>query len=237
MQSQIQKLASLAAIDAELDELDEEYGDLPEQVKKAEKKLVQRKMITEETEGILRDVREFKSNSKVTLLELKEKEEKLAKQQFLVRNNKEFDAITKEIEHIRYEYNRLTDEMRTVGVKEENLEKMLEQQKKDVLEAESELREIQQDLEIISSDQNDEVSDLRKGRQNLVLEISGSIMEVYGRIRTLHRDAVVKIRKNSCSGCFSAVPPQRIVEIRNNLDKVFYCENCGRILYPEEINV
>ena len=237
MQSQIYKLATLSYIDAELDELEEEYGDLPQQVKDAELKVQERQELADETEGILNDVREFKKNSQVTLAELKTKEEKLSKQQFLVRNNKEFDAITKEIEHIRFEYNRLSDEMRTVGVKEENLLRMLDQQKHDVKIVENELKDKKEELEDISSDQNEEVGNLRKKREKVIKEIDSSVMEIYGRIRTLHHDACVMVKKNSCSGCFSAVPPQIIVEIRNNLNDLYYCENCGRILYPEELGI
>lgn len=235
MQSQIYRLAALAYIDAELDELEEEFGDLPQQVKDAEQKVHDRRALAEETEGILNDVREFRANSQETLSELKRNEDKLAKKQFHVRNNKEFDAITKEIEHIRFEYNRLTDEMRTVGVKEENLLRMLEQQKHDVTIVEAELKDKEEVLEDISSDQNEESGSLRTKRKDLVKEIESDVMEIYGRIRTLHNDACVQVRKNSCSGCFSAVPPQKIVEIRNNLNRIYYCENCGRILYPEEV--
>jgi predicted nucleic acid-binding Zn-ribbon protein len=120
MQNQIHYLAALSYVDQKLDELSEEFGDLPDKVKASKRTVDELKAIVEETESILNNVRQFTSNSKVTLQELREKEEQLSKQQFLVRNNKEFDAITKEIEHVRHEHTRLIDELRTVGIKEEN---------------------------------------------------------------------------------------------------------------------
>jgi len=235
MESQIYYIAALALIDSNLDELQEEFGDLPVKVKEIEKRLTDRKALVAETEGILDDVRKFTANSKVALQDMKTREEKLAKQQFLVRNNREFDAITREIEHIREEHNKLTGELRTVHVKEENLLKTLEEQKNKVKEAEEELEERTVELDVITSDQNEEVKQLIKRHKSTEKNAEKEILAEYNRIRMHNKDACVQIKKNSCSGCFSSVPPQKIVEIRNNLDKLYLCENCGRILYPEEI--
>jgi hypothetical protein len=193
--------------------------------------------IVEDTENILKELRKFVKDSKLTIKDLKDKEEKLAKKQFLVRNNKEFDAITKEIEQSRIDHNKLIDEIRIAGVKEENLLKTLEDQRIEAKNAEIELKERAEELERISSDQNEEVKVLYKVRTKYFDAIKKTHIKDYQRIRTHYHDAVVRVRKNSCSGCFSAVPAQKIVEIRNNLDTLFTCEQCGRILYPEEIEV
>lgn len=237
MESQIELLTALAYIDSNLDDLEEEFGDLPVRVGKIENKLLKQKNIVEETVKILEDVRKFSSDSKATLIDLKDKEEKLAKKQFNVRNNKEFDAITKEIEHVKSEHSRLLDELRTVGVKEENLRGMLETQKKDVEETEKELEEAKEELEEITSDQNEEVKQFHDKRREIAEQIEPEYLEEYERIRTQMNDAVVSVKRNSCSGCYSAVPPQIIVEIRNNLDSIYHCEACGRILSPGEVSV
>jgi predicted nucleic acid-binding Zn-ribbon protein len=237
MESQIHLLTALSFIDGQLDELEEEFGDLPIRINKIETKYNKQKKLVEETTTILEDVRKFTVDSKATLIELKDKEEKLSKKQFNVRNNKEFDAITKEIEHVKKEHSRILDELRTVGVKEENLKIMLESQKKDAAETEAELKEAQEELDDIASDTNDEVKILKTKRKEIESQINKKFIEEYKRIRTQMKDAVVQIRRNSCSGCFNSVPPQIIVEIRNNLDSAYHCEACGRILSPEEISV
>lgn len=233
--TQIYNFACLAYIDSLLDEYQEEFGDLPGKVKRLKHRVNELNSLVEESESTLKELRKFVKDAKITIKDLKEKEEKLSKKQFLVRNNKEFDAITKEIEQTRANHNILIDEIRVSGIKEENLIKLLEQQKNDVKEAELEFKEKATELEKISSEQNEEVKVLYKVRTKYLNKINKDYIKEYQRIRTHHHDAVVRIRKNSCSGCFSAVPPQKIVEIRNNLDTLYHCEQCGRILYPEEI--
>jgi len=237
METQIHFLTALSFIDGQLDELEEEFGDLPIRVAKIESKLEKQIKLVEETKRILDDVRKFTTDSKATLIELKDKEEKLAKKQFNVRNNKEFDAITKEIDHVKKEHSRILDELRTVGVKEENLKVMLETQKNDADETDAELVEAQKEYDEIASDTNDEVKLLKVKRKEIEAKIDKKYIEEYKRIRTQMNDAVVQVRRNSCSGCFNSVPPQIIVEIRNNLDTAYHCEACGRILSPEEISV
>ncbi len=235
--SQIYNFACLAYIDSILDDYQEEFGDLPDRVKKMKHNVNELEAIVEETEGILKELRKFSKESKTTLKELKDKEERLSKKQFKVRNNKEFDAITKEIEQTREAHNKLIDELRVAGVKEENLLKTLEQQKEDAKKAKGELKEKESELREISSNQNEEVNVLYDVRKKYFNNIKKEYIQEYQRIRTHHKDAAVQIRKKSCSGCFSQVPPQIIVEIRNNRDTIYHCEQCGRILYPEEIQV
>ena len=235
--SQICNFACLAYIDTILDDYQEEFGDLPVKVKKLKHKYNELNEIVEETQDIIKELKKFVKDSKITIKELKDKEDKLAKKQFKVRNNKEFDAITKEIETTREQHNKLVDELRTAGLKEENLLKTLDQQKKDTQEVKDGLDEKSEELRKISTDQNEEVKLLYKVRDKYFKKISSENIKDYQRIRTHHKDAVVKIRKDSCSGCFSTIPPQIIVEVRNNIDTIYHCEQCGRILYPDEYEI
>ena len=214
MSSLATMLATMSDIDSTLDDLKEELGDLPQQVKDAEEYVRAKSKHTEKAENDLKEIESFKINSGNRLLEIKDKEDQLAQQQFNVRNNKEFDAITNEIEMLRDERNKIYDEQRTVGVKEENLRSILEESKKEL-------------------DHNDEILQHTKKRAEMAHAIAADVLAEYERIRTFHKDAAVKVRKNSCSGCFSKVPPQRIVEMRNKPDAMFLCEHCGRILLGE----
>lgn len=237
MKSEIQYLAELSIVDLKLDELQEDCGDLPQKIRKQEKRYNDLLKIVKETEEILNETKKFKVESKLTLQTLKEKEENLADKQFNVKNNKEFDAITKEIDHTRSETTRLTDALREAGVKEENLTNMLENQKKDAENANTELQALQAELDEISSDQNEDLQILKKKRAEIVEQISEEGYAEYTRIRHLHHDAVIPAKRNSCTGCYSMIPPQKNVELRNSEDKIFYCENCGRIIYTEELPI
>ena len=235
MKSELQFLAELSLIDVKLDELQEDCGDLPNKIKSLERKYNEAVAKVNETQQILSDIKKFKVDSKLTLQALKEKEEKLAAKQFNVKNNKEFDAYTKEIDFTRSEFVRLTDELRMAGVKEENLTNMIESQNNDSAEAKTELDSVQKELDEVASDQNEELLKLKSIRKKIITNISHDTNTEYTRIRTLHHDAVMPVRKNSCSGCYSTIPAQKNVELRNNLDSIFYCENCGRIIYTDEL--
>lgn len=235
METQIYNIALLAAIDERLDEMLEDYGDLPEQIKSIEIKLNEKKLLVEETESILNEIKNFVSQAKLTLVEMKDKEEKLSQQQFKVRNNKEFDAITNEIAHIKQEHEKLYDRLRTEGVKQENLMNILEGQQKDVDAVQKELKEKYDEAKRLSGDQNEELTFLQNKRLKTIDLIKSKFIKDYERIRSMHRDAAVTIRKSSCTGCFSTVPAQVIVEVRNHPNQTFYCENCGRVLLPDDL--
>ena len=235
MKSELQNMAELAVIDQKLDDLQEDCGDLPKKIKKLERQFYEEVATVKETEQILGDVNKFKADAKNSLQIIKDREVQLAEKQFNVKNNKEFDAITKEIDHSKSEYIRLTDELRNVGVKEENLLHLLETQKQAVESSQKELEDAQNELEVITKDQNEDLTLLRNKRKEIVATLSQHWYCEYIRIRTLHHDAVVPVRKNSCTGCYSTIPPQKNVELRNNEGKVFYCENCGRIIYTDEM--
>lgn len=237
MSTQNHYLGALSLVDQKLDELNEEFGDLPELEKDKQREFINAKILVEETEGILKELTHFVSVAKITLVELKEKEEKLSKQQFLVRNNKEFDALSKEIENLKQEHNTLSTKLRSEGIKEENLERILDEQKGNCDSLELELRRIKESIEELAGEQKQVVRDLRKTKDKIESKIIIANLKEYNRIRVNHNDTAVQIKRNCCSGCFNAVPPQRIVEIRNNKNKLYLCEHCGRILLSDDLEI
>lgn len=235
METQIERIAALAYIDEQLDDLMEEFGDLPEKVRQREEKVKETTAIYEETENILNDIKKFVASAKKALVELKDKEEKLTKQQFQVRNNKEFDAITSEIAHIQNEHAKLVDKMRTEGLKEENIKRILEDQKVEREAAKYSLEDTKKEVDKLASEQNEQLEYLKKKREKLLKAIEKKNILEYERIRKHHPDAAVRIIRNSCNG--TVIPSQVIVEVRNNKNKIFLDEHSGRILIPEEVEI
>jgi len=233
MESQIHFIAALSFIDEKLDELHEDFGDLPDMI--ADKKVIveKAKSVKEETEGILDELRKFISYAKLKLVENKDKEEALAKKQFMVKNNKEFDAITSEIKHLKNEHDELSTKLRVEGLKEESLRNILIEQAETFENENIELNEMKEEYDGVAEDQEAEVKDYKKKRKKIVPHIKKDFIEEYSRIRETYKDAAVAVKKGSCKGY--KVPPQLIVEIRNNLDRIFIDEHSGRILIPEEV--
>jgi len=139
MEEQLQLLAQLAAVDAELDELHDELGDLPAEVKKIEKVVRARQDAVDVTQAAIDELNQLRSTAHVTVQESHDKEQKLAQQQFQVKNNREFDAITKEIEHLKQQRADLDERLRTAGVTEENLTATLQQQQAELDEVHARL--------------------------------------------------------------------------------------------------
>lgn len=237
MELQITLLARLATIDTQLDELHDDLGDLPVEVKKHEQAVRERTLIVERTLQSIKDLEALRGNSHVQHQELTDREQRLTDQQFQVKNNREFDAITKEIEHAKAERAQLDDALRTASVKEENLKATLEQQQRDLDEARALLQGKEKELELVSGENNDDLKKFITMRRDLVSRIEPGIETEYERIRTFHREAAVPLRRGSCSGCYSAIPSQRVMEMKYNREKIYTCENCGRILFPEDLTV
>lgn len=233
--SNIEQIAKLAIVDRNLDDLEEEFGDLPQKLREQEDKVSSHNSLVEETTEILKELVDFCKSTKKILVELKDKEDALSKQQFLVRNNKEFDAITSEIKYIKEEYATLSDKLRSEAIKEENLKNILEEQKAEFQKEKIVLDELEKEVSVLSKDQDDELKQLNDVRGKILEQIETEMYLDYKKIRSYHKEAAVRIKKNHCTGCFSSIPAQLVVEIRNNLDKIHKCENCGRILIPEEI--
>jgi len=237
MEKDISILAKIAFIDKVLDDFEDELGDLPKSIKTKEANVSDIKAKIAETEQITNDVRVFVATAKSTLIALKEKEDKLSQQQFLVKNNKQFDAISAEIKTLKDEHEKLAVKMRTEGMKEANLIVICQAQKKELEKSIAELAELNQQFDAMSAEHSDEVQVYNRARKNLRVLISDSLYDRYAAIRKRNNDAAVPVQRFACMGCFRQIPQQIIVEMRNQLDRIFQCENCGRLLIPEWVVV
>jgi predicted nucleic acid-binding Zn-ribbon protein len=235
MNEQITLLAHLAVIDVRLDELHDELGDLPQEVKALELVVREKVLAVEGTQAKLNDLEHLRGTGHVSMQEMHDKEVKLAEQQFQVKNNREFDAITKEIDHIKGERSSLEDRMRTASVSEENLQATLERQNAELEVARIMLRDKEQELDSLTGDSNIELKKFIAMRLKVIAKVDDTLEAEYERIRTFHREAAVSIRRGSCSGCYSAIPSQRIMEMKHNRERMYTCENCGRILITEDV--
>jgi len=233
MESQIQFIAALSYIDEKLDELHEDFGDLPDMIAEKEKVVQEAKNTMEETSNILEEIRKFVAFAKVKLVENKDKEAELSKKQFMVKNNKEFDAITSEIKHLKTEHEELFTKLRVEGLKEENLINILKEQTHHYETENEDLQDMKEEYDGVAEDQESEVKDYKEKREKIIPYIKDEFIQEYSRIRETYNDAAVMVRKGSCKGY--KIPPQLLVEIRNNLDKIFIDEHSGRILIPEEV--
>lgn len=155
---------------------------------------------------------------------------KYQEQQLNVRNNREYDAITKELElqdlEIQVSKKKIGEAQFTIENKNKDvdeLKEVLKDRKKDLAQKNSE-------LETIVSESESEENKLKSEREKATKKIDDRILKSYQKIRENAKNglAVVMVKRGACGGCFNIVPPQRQADIREK-KKLIVCEHCGRI--------
>jgi len=161
---------------------------------------------------------------------------KYEEQQMNVRNNREYDSLSKEIEFQGLEMQLSEKRIREFSFELSNL-------KEEIQQAQVELVDKRNDLEVKRAELDDIVAETQKEEQQLLTRsednkryIEDRLLAAYGRIRRNARNglAVVQIERDACGGCFSKIPPQHQLDIRMH-KKIIVCEYCGRILVDQEI--
>jgi predicted nucleic acid-binding Zn-ribbon protein len=229
-------LFELQSIDDQLDELEELRGDLPNAVEVLEEKIsaIKESVVNKETEQ-KESLKKRKENDN-EIEKLKENQKKFKAQLYQVRNNKEYDALTKEIDHTDELISKLEAENDALADLSKNLTDEIESVKPQLDELNEELKVKQADLKVIIKANEKEEAKLREKRKQIETLTKKADHSVYMRIRKAKKGmAVATIKRSACSGCHNIVPPQRQLEIRRN-NKLFFCEYCGRILVSTEVS-
>jgi uncharacterized protein len=233
--NRLKTLYQLQLIDDQLDVLEELRGDLPNTVRELENRIQEMKDDIQSKESQQKESLEKKQSNETEIERLLENQKRFKAQLYQVRNNKEYDALTKEIDHSEEQISKLEAECDALA----DLNKSLTSQVEEILpaldELQKELKEKEADLkEIIKANEREE-SKLLAERKKIEEQVKKPDISVYMRIRKAKKGkAVVTIKRSACSGCHNIVPSQRQLEIRRN-NKLFFCEYCGRILVSQEI--
>jgi hypothetical protein len=225
----------LQLVDDQLDKLEELRGDLPNMVRSLENNINAYRTEISEKEIAQKESVEKRAQNEEEVEKLKESQKKFKAQLYQVRNNKEYDALTKEIDHSDEQIAKLEAENNALADLSKSLSEQIEEVKPKLTELEDELKEREADLkEIIKANENEEAVLLAERKKNEE-QVKKPDLSVYMRIRKAKRGkAVSTIKRSACSGCHNIVPSQRQLEIRRNT-RVFTCEYCGRILISQEI--
>jgi predicted nucleic acid-binding Zn-ribbon protein len=228
-------LYQLQNIDNQLDELEELRGDLPNMVRELEEKIVGMINDIQVKESEQKDSLKKRDHNEDEIEKLKENQKKFKAQLYQVRNNKEYDALTKEIDHTEEQINKLEAENDSLADKSKVLTQEIEEINPKLDELKKELKEKETDLKDIVKANEREESKLLEERKKIEGQVKKSDISAYARIRKAKKGlAVATIKRSACSGCHNIVPSQRQLEIRRN-NRLYFCEYCGRILVSSEI--
>lgn len=235
MIDRLKTLYELQSIDDQLDQLEELRGDLPLTVNDLSARIKEKQDQIDAMEKEKNNSVEKRKTNDEEVEKLTENLKKFKAQLYKVRNNKEYDALTKEIDHSEETIDKLINENSALEELMEKLKIQIQELKPAVDELNEELKEKEAELKkIIKSNEREEVK-LREEREKVVVHVKKNDLNTYMRIRKAKGGkAVVVVERSACSGCHNVVPPQRQIEIRQS-KRIFNCESCGRILVASEI--
>jgi predicted nucleic acid-binding Zn-ribbon protein len=237
VEEKLKSLIHLQKIESKLDEIQILKGELPIEVKDLEDEIAglsaRRVRIEEEINGI----QEFINTRNEAIKESQALIIKYEKQSDNVKNNREYEAINKEIENQTLEVKLAEKHIKDAN--EDLLEKSLQHDKvnKQIEAKEKNLEHKRSELDKIIADTEKEEKAINKDISKSRESVDERLLTSYERIRKSYRNglAVVPIQRDSCGGCYNSIPPQRQSEIRQR-KKIIICENCGRILVDSDLH-
>jgi len=230
------QLYELQLIDSQLDELEELRGDLPLAVNNLKSQLntidelVKSKTTEKETSS------QKRINNEEEIERLNENLKKFKAQLFQVRNNKEYDALTKEIDNSEATIEKLIVENLNIENNMSKLNNEIEELTPELDKLNEELKIKTEDLtKIITANEKEEIK-WREKREKLAELIKKPDLNTYMRIRKAKNGvAIAVVNRSACSGCHNIIPSQRQLEVKQN-KRIYSCESCGRILVSTEIS-
>jgi predicted nucleic acid-binding Zn-ribbon protein len=152
-------------------------------------------------------------------------------QQANVKNSREFDSLSKEIENQNLDMELAEKYIREFSLLLKDRKEKLEQTKLDFEDRQKDLEAKNKELEVIVKETAKEEEALRKKAEQISGQIDARVLSAYKKVRNNARNrlAVVTVKRDACGGCFNKIPPQRQLDIKMS-KKIIVCEYCGRIL-------
>jgi len=227
----LEKLVQLQIVDSQMHDLEIAKGDLPETVNKLTEEVNSLEKYISEKGKALKDAQLERRNLDGLVNLSSEKLKKLQNQLYDVTTNREYDALTTEIETEKNNIEDNENKILELFSFEEDTAKEIETKKKELTKLKKELKENDTELKKLIKLNQGKENRLLNERENIIVRVNKRLLNNYIRIHKYHKNglAVVPVSRNACGGCYNTIPPQKLVEIRK-MDKVITCEVCGRIL-------
>ena len=234
MYEKIVALYELQKIDSQIDEINKVKGELPLEVEDLEDTVAG---LNTRLDNINREIEELASLTKQRQREIEEANALIARykeQQGIVRNNREFDSLEKEIEYQLLEITLAEKRLKEYAATMKTKKALIDQTNELVEERTIDYKAKKEELESIEAETAQQVAELTAEAEKAKMPIDERLLTAYNRIRkNVHNGlAVVTVTRDACGGCFNRIPPQRQVDIRQG-KKLIVCEYCGRILVAE----
>lgn len=238
VEEKLRALFQLQKIDSAVDQIKTLRGELPLEVQDLEDEI---EGLETRVAKVNEEVSEFEksiSEKKGVISDSKALIAKYESQQSNVRNNREFDSLSKEIEFQTLEIELAEKRIRESKANIASKKIIIDAAQMRLMERKGDLEFKKKELDAIVGETQKEVDNLTTKSQNAEKVIDLRLLTAYKRLRDNARNglAVATVERDACGGCYNKVPPQRQLDIATH-KKVIVCEHCGRILVDSELAV
>ena len=236
IEEKLKNLYQLQTMLSEIDKIKTLRGELPLEVQDLEDEI---EGLTTRIEKIQNEITELKAevaHRRLTMQENLANIERYQEQLNNVRNNREYENLTKEIEYLQLDNQLCEKKIREAQELITNKLEDIERCKVLAEERRSDLDVKKSELDEIISETKAEEEKLRERSKNLETTIEPRLLAAFKRIRKNSRNGlgIVYVQRDACGGCFNKIPPQRQLDIRMR-KKIIVCEYCGRIMIDPEL--
>lgn len=234
-----EKLKTLYQLQTTLSEVDEKKalrGELPLEVQDLEDEIAG---LTLRTDKIQQDIRDFQNAVTQKRVDMDQAQKSIERYQIQlndVKNNREYDTLTKEIEFQSLEIELCEKKIKEALIKIEEKTRALEEGRENIKERQADLKHKRGELNEIIQETREEEEKLYEKIAELETKIESRLLSSFKRIRKNARNGlgIVYVQRDACGGCFNKIPPQRQLDIKMH-KKVIVCEYCGRIMIDPDL--
>jgi len=236
IEEKLRALFKLQVINSEIDKIRTLRGELPLEVQDLEDEIAGLETRIEKLQEEIKSIESAITSKKNDIVNSRGLIKKYEEQQNNVRNNREFDSLSKEIEYQTLEIELSEKRIKEFAAQAKEKSEYIEDSGKNLEERRNDLMLKKSELEDITSDTQKEEEQLLKKRLEYEQIIEERLLTAYKKIRKNARNglAVVSVERDACGGCFNQIPPQRQLDIRSR-KKIIVCEYCGRILVDMDL--
>ena len=236
VEERLKALYELQTLLSEIDRIKTIRGELPLEVQDLEDEIAGLETRIQKYKAEVDDLRAQTVKKKHDIEQAKALIDKYTEQQNNVRNNREFDFLSKEIEFQNLEIELAEKRIREFSAQSEQKAKDIVAANETLTDRQHILGEKKSELDEIVSETKQDEERIREKAKKLEAKIDPRLLTAFKRIRKSARNGlgIVYIQRNACGGCFNRIPPQRQMEIKMH-KKIIVCEYCGRILIDPAI--
>ena len=234
-----EKLKNLYQLQTTLSAIDEKRalrGELPLEVQDLEDEIAGLKTRVEHIENDINEFEQAVAQKQGEIQDAQESVERYKRQLDEVRNNREYDTLTNEIEFQSLEIELCNKKIKEANAKVEDKKREMAHTQELIADRQSALSEKKNELDEIMQETREEEEKLKAKATELEATIEPRLLSSFMRIRKNARNGlgIVYVQRDACGGCFNKIPPQRQIDIKMH-KKVIVCEYCGRIMIDPEL--